>query len=494
MSWLVASPLVIPLAVASVLLVWRPVAPLQRAVSVAGAGLLLIASIALLAAVSQQGVLVVQAGNWPAPFGISLVADHLSAIMVLINAILGLAVAIYAWQDIDEAREALGYHPLYHVLLLGINGAFLTGDLFNLYVWFEVLLIAAFVLLSLGGGRRQMLGSIKYVAINLLSSVFFLIAIGMLYGMTGTLNMADLALRLGDVPTGLVTTVAMLLMVAFGIKAAVFPLFFYLPSSYHTPPVAVSAFFAGMLTKVGVYALIRAFTLLFVEDVGYTHTVLLVIAGFTMVVGVLGAVAQNEFRRLLAFHIISQIGYMIMGLALFTPLALLGAVFYVVHNIIAKSNLFLISGIAYRLLGTFELKQLGGLYRQAPRLAVLFVISAFALAGFPPLSGFWGKLILLRAGFEIGQYLIVAIGLGVGMLTLFSMTKIWAEAFWKPAPQAVSESPGRWPALYLPVVGLAALSIVLGLWIEPIYTLMARAAEELMNPALYIEAVLGVRP
>jgi multicomponent Na+:H+ antiporter subunit D len=287
----------------------------------------------------------------------------------------------------------------------------------------------------------------------------------------------------------------MLFLVAFGIKAAIFPLFFWLPASYHTPPVAVSAIFAGLLTKVGVYALIRVFTLLFVQDVSYTHSLILIVAGLTMVTGVLGAAAQDEFRRILSFHIVSQIGYMLMGLALFTPLALAGSIFYIIHHIIVKTNLFLISGVVYRLSGTYQLKKLGGLYQSSPGIAMLFLIPALSLAGIPPLSGFWAKFTLVRAGLEVEQYAIVATALGVGLLTLFSMTKIWAEAFWKEKPAAGDEDAARTNQtglpLLLPIIILATVTVSIGLITEPVFRLASQAAEQLLNPADYIRAVLG---
>jgi multicomponent Na+:H+ antiporter subunit D len=503
-TWLAILPILIPLLAGALgLASWRrPVA--QRRFSVLGSVMLLPAAIALLAVVSRDGILVLELGNWPAPFGITFVVDLLSAIMVLITAVMGLAVAIYSLGDIEPAHERHGFHPLYQILIVGVNGAFLTGDLFNLYVWFEVMLIASFVLLVLGGTRQQMRGAVKYVSINLVSSMIFLSAVGLLFGLTGTLNFAAAAaqLRLVDSP-GLVGAIAMLFVICFGIKAAVFPLFFWLPASYHTPPVAVSAIFAGLLTKVGVYALIRIFTLLFTQDVGYTHTILLVISGLTMVTGVLGAAAQNEVRRILSFHIVSQIGYMVMGLALFTPLALAGSVFYIVHHIIVKTNLFLVGGIVRRLTGSFELSEIGGLYRTRPMLAMLFLVPAFSLAGFPPLSGFWAKLILIRAGLEIGQYVIVAVALVVGLLTLYSMTKIWTEAFWKPLPpERVGDASrafavaGRRRLILLvaPSVALALMTLAIGLYAEPFFDIAQRSAEQLLDADGYIMAVLGRRP
>lgn len=311
MKLLLFLPLIIPLATAVAgLFAWNR-RELQRLLGVCGTTALLGAGVALLTVVQRQGVVSVQAGNWPAPFGITLVADLFSAVMVVVVGAMGLAVAVYSLASADIDHESLGYHPLMQVLLLGVCGSLLTGDLFNLYVWFEVMLIASFVLLALGGRRQQMEGAIKYVALNLIASAFFLAGIGILYGVAGTLNMADLARQLRAVPHGgTVPVIAALLFAAFGIKSAVFPLFFWLPASYHTPPVAVTTIFSALLTKVGVYVLVRIFTLIFVQEAEAGRTLILAAAGLTMVTGVLGAVAQHEMRRLLSFHIVSQIGYL----------------------------------------------------------------------------------------------------------------------------------------------------------------------------------------
>ncbi|MDQ7819157.1 MAG: Na+/H+ antiporter subunit D [Armatimonadota bacterium] len=484
-------PLVIPLVTAVACLMAWGRRSVQRGLGVAGAAALLGAAIVLLRTVSRAGILVVQVGSWPAPFGITLVADLFSTIMVTVTGVIALAVAVYSLAAVDARREAFGYYPLLHLLLLGVCGAFLTGDLFNLYVWFEVMLIASFVLLALGGERPQLEGAIKYVTLNLMSSALFLAAVGVLYGTAGTLNMADLAVKLRtSAAPGLVTTLGVLFLVAFGVKAAIFPLFFWLPAAYHTPPVAVSALFAGLLTKVGVYVMIRVFTLLFVQDVGYTHRIILVVSGLTMVTGVLGAVAQNELRRVLSFHIISQIGYMILGLGLFTRPALAGSIFYIVHHIVVKTNLFLVSGAVHQLRGTFELKLLGGLYREAPALSILFLIPALSLAGMPPLSGFFAKLALARAGLDRGEYVIVATALGVGLLTLFSMTKIWAEAFWKPGGATGATGSGGEAWIVGPITALALITVILGLAGQPFFALAGRAADQLLDPSAYIRAVL----
>ena len=499
MTLLLVLPIVAPLVAGIVsLLLWRS-RPAQRIMGVVGALALLGTSAVLLQVVVREGVQAVQIGDWPAPVGITLVADLFAAIMLVLGGLMGTAVSLYSLYSIDRGRESFGYYPLLLLLLTGVSGAFLTGDIFNLYVWFEVMLMASFVLLALGGERAQIEGALKYVTLNLMASAVFLAAVGILYGLTGTLNMADLAVKLAaSEPSGIVTTVSILFLAAFGIKAAVFPMFFWLPASYHTPPVAVSAIFAGLLTKVGVYALIRVFTLLFVQDIAFTHGLILLVSGLTMVTGVLGAVAQNEFRRILSFHIVSQIGYMIMGLGLYTPMALAGSIFYIIHHIIVKTNLFLISGITCRLSGSFDLRRLGGLYVSRPGIGLLFLVPALSLAGMPPLSGFFAKLTLVRAGLDEGSYAIVATALAVGMLTLFSMTKIWHEVFWKESPLETAPTPPvvdvGMTGLLVPVVILAVLTIAIGLGAEPVFALATRAAHQLIDSSEYIAAVMGGRP
>jgi multicomponent Na+:H+ antiporter subunit D len=473
----------------------------QQLLNLMGSLLLLISVIMLGYDVYYKGIQAVQMGNWPAPFGITFVADLLSVIMLVLTGIIGFVVAIASIADIDPPRERYGYYPLYQILLMGICGAFLTGDIFNLFVWFEVMLIASFVLIALGSEKPQLEGAIKYVTINLVSSVFFLTAVGMLYGISGTLNMADLALRIPFIEhQGLVTIIAMLFLVSFGIKAAVFPLFFWLPASYHTPPVAVSAIFAGMLTKVGVYAMIRIFTLIFVNNIEYTHSIILVIAGFTMVTGVLGAAVQMDMRRILSFHIVSQIGYMIMGLALFTPLAIAGSIFYIVHHIIVKSNLFLISGVVKKMKGSFDLTRLGGVYKAYPYVSVLFLIPALSLSGIPPFSGFWAKFILIKASFEKTEYIIAIVALIVGILTLYSMTKIWGEVFWKKEikEEEINSDTARYneipfinkSGIIFPILFLAVLTLIISFAAEPLFQFSVKAADQLLNPNEYIDKVL----
>jgi multicomponent Na+:H+ antiporter subunit D len=496
MANLLILPLLAPFFAAALALLWRGSRAVQHAAALLGAAGILGAGIALIGIVARQGPLALEVGSWPAPFGIVFVADLFSAILVMLTGAIGLAVVSFSIQAIDQERERFGYYPLLLILLMGVCGAFLTGDIFNLYVWFEVLLIASFVLLALGSERAQMEGALKYVTINLLASTLFLVAVGLLYAEVGTLNMADLArvLPQADSP-GLITAIAALFLLAFGIKAAMFPLYFWLPAAYHTPPPAVSAIFAGLLTKVGVYALLRIFTLIFVADVGYTHTIVLAAAGVTMIVGILGALAQTELRRILSFLIVSHIGFAVMGLGLYTPAGLAGAVLYIVEDMVVLTALFLASGIIAQATPDDNIQDLGGLYKSAPLFAALFLLPALSLAGVPPLSGFFAKLALLQASLAIGQYGIVAAALITSLLTLLAVSRLWSEIFWKPYPRrrplALPRFSARNAMLWAPLAALAATVVLLGVAIGPAFRLASEAGQQLFDPSAYLLAVLG---
>ena len=490
--WL-ALPLVLPLAAVGLLLCLRRAGEGTRhAVNIVTCAAMTAAAGVLLALVSEHGVLVLRAGNWPAPYGITLAADLLSAVMVLVTGIIGLAVAIYS-AGAGTAKFRGYFTPLYLALLLGVNGSFLTGDLFNLYVWFEVMLMASFVLVALPGGRPQLEAAVKYLTLNFIASAFFLVGLGVLYGMAGTLNMADLAVKIGTLENkDLVGSSAVLFLIAFGVKAGIFPFYFWLPSSYHVTPTPVAAVFAGLLTKVGVYACIRVFTLVYAGHQEMIASILLPLGVLTMVTGVFGAASQFFIPRILSFHIISQIGYMIAGLAFFTKGAMAAVIFYIVHHILVKTNLFLIGGIIGRRQGSQGLAKNGGLYRRAPHLAVLFLIPALSLGGIPPLSGFFAKFALVREGIALGHWLVVTAALAVGILTLYSMVKIWNEAFWKSPPAGDSTPDKKVPAaMTAAVVALAACTVLLGVLPGPFFDFAGRAAAQLMDPAGDIEAVLG---
>lgn len=491
-----ALPILLPLITLIFLLLNFKRREWQPWIGLTGALLQLALAIIIAVQVNNHGIMVLNTGNWQAPFGITLVVDAFSSIMLILAGIIAVSISIYSIDAVDRQRQSYFYFPMVHGLLMGVNGAFITGDIFNLYVWFEVMLMSSFVLITLGGEKKQLNGAIKYVTLNLVSSLFFLAGIGLLYGKMGTLNMADLALKLSmDEQNILLNTSAVLFFVAFSIKAAVFPFFFWLPASYHTPPIAITALFAGLLTKVGVYSMIRFYTLFFVQDKLFWHPLFLWIGGFTMVVGVLTAASQYDIRKILSFHIISQIGYMIMGLGIFTVAGIAGAIFYMAHNIIAKTNTFLVAGLINRVTGSYDLKAIGGLYKSRPWLAILFIIPAFGLAGIPPLSGFFGKLILISAGFNAGNYVISFIALAVGLFTLFSMVKIWNEAFWKPKPESSPAFDGEKEKLpvsmVIPVAFLGLLTLTMGFAVKPILDFAMVAAAQLMDPSAYIAAVLG---
>jgi multicomponent Na+:H+ antiporter subunit D len=492
---LIILPILIPLIFIIIFLVMPGKSKWNGIFGIGGSLLLFVISIIIFITVAKEDILILQSGGWSSPFGISIVVDIFSSIMLLMSGLIGFTVAVYSYYQLDRARLENRFFLFYMAVLMGVNGAFITGDIFNLYVWFEVMIIASFILITLGGERAQLKGAIKYVTMNLVSSLFFLAGIGLLYGKTGTLNIADLAqiLRSADEAV-LINTSAMLFFIAFGIKSAIFPLFFWLPASYHTPPVSITAFFAGLLTKVGVYSMIRFFTMFFIEDIPFWQVLLLTIAGFTMVVGVLTAASQYEMRKILSFHIISQVGYMVLGLGLFTVAGVAGAIFYIVHNIVSKTATFLSAGMVHRLTGSYELKSIGGLYKKYPFLSLLFLIPAMSLAGIPPLSGFVGKLYLIIAGFEAEKWLITAIAIVVSLLTLFSMVKIWNEVFWKPSPgsdENIVKKESVSAGMVIPLVILAVLTILLGVFGGYFIEISTRAAEQMLYPDGYINEVLN---
>ncbi len=493
LTWLVPLPVVLPLFGAGLALALYRNARIQRVISVVVLSLVLVVSAVLLVQ-ADAGPLVVDVGNWAAPVGIDLVVDRLSALMLTVSSAVTLCVLLYSLAqgeaDGDEAAPVSIYHPTYLVLTAGVANAFLSGDLFNIYVGFEILLAASFVLLTMGGtGERIRAGSI-YVVVALLSSVLFLVALALTYAATGTVNLAQLAERLPEIDPGIRLLLQVLLLLAFGIKAAIFPLSAWLPDSYPTAPAPVTAVFAGLLTKVGVYAIIRVQTLLFPE--GRLDDVLMWAALATMLVGILGAVAQDDIKRLLSFTLVSHIGFMIFGIALGSQAGSTAAIYYVAHHITVQTALFLVVGLIERRGGTTSLDMLGGLAKLAPVLAVLFFVPAMNLAGIPPLSGFLGKVGLMQAGVADGSVLAITLVIGgalTSLLTLYALVKAWNKAFWQTPPAPL-------PDRRLPVgmIGPAAALVVLGLGLTvaagPLYEYTQRTATDLAERTPYIEAVL----
>lgn len=493
LTWVVPLPVVLPLFAAGLALaLWRH-GRAQGVISVVALSLVLVSSITLIFAV-DDGPLVLDVGGWAAPVGIDLVADRLSALMLTVSSAVTLCVLLYSLaqgvEDGDAETPIAIFHPTYLILTAGVSNAFLSGDLFNLYVGFEILLAASYVLITLGGtGERIRAGTI-YVVVSLLSSVIFLIAIALVYAATGTVNLAQLAQRLPEVDPGIQLVLQLLLLLAFGIKAAIFPLSAWLPDSYPTAPAPVTAVFAGLLTKVGVYAIIRTQTLLFPG--GRADDLLMWAALATMIVGVLGAVAQNDIKRLVSFTLVSHMGYMIFGIALSSDRGLSAAIFYVAHHITVQTALFLVVGLVERRGGSTSLDRLGGLARIAPVLAVLFFVPAMNLAGIPPLSGFLGKTGLLQAGVEHGTGLAYALVVGsvvTSLLTLYAIVKAWNKAFWQTAPAELPST--RIPrGMVGPTAALVTLGVGLTFVAGPLYSYTERAAETLRDPSQYILSVL----
>ena len=499
MNVLLPLPIVLPILAAALCVLGGRSRLIQRVIGLSTLGALIPIAVVILVRVDADGVAVVQAGDWPAPIGITLVADRLSAIMLVTATVVLFAVLVYAIGQPGAERNHVGFQSMYMILAAGVSAAFLTGDLFNLFVAIEMMLTASYVLMTLGGRLEQVRSGMTYVVISLVASVLFLVGLAFTYAATGTVNMADLAEHVPDLPSGVRAALAGLLLVVFGIKAALFPLYFWLPDSYPTAPSAVTAIFAGLLTKVGVYAIIRTQTLLFPPD-SRPATLILIIAGATMVVGALGAIAQEDIRRVFSFYIISQIGYIIMGLGLFTVAGLAAAVYAIVHHIVVKTSLFLVGGLIVHADGSSRLRRLGDMVRTAPVIAVLYLLPALSLAGIPPFSGFPAKLGLFDATARSSQWAILAVGVTVSLLTLFSLFKVWIAVFWRPpgddetsrvdAPDVVIR---RRPApllMLVPTAGLAALTLAIGVGAGPLYDFSDRAAIDLLDPTHYLEAVL----
>lgn len=483
-------------AIALALLTGRPRA--QKVLAVGSALGLTAFVFWLLWYVDRHGIQTMVVGGWSAPWGIAFVADRLACIMLCLSMTVGAVVAVYTVWTVEPRQQAYFFHPLFQVLLLGVNWSFVTGDLFNLFVGYEVMLIGSYGVMMVGGTKVQARETLRYLALNSVGSTFFVVGCGLVYTTVGTLNFADLAersARLGGEQAALVTAVSMLLLVVFALKAATFPLFSWLPDSYPVVPVGVSGYVAGLLTKVGVYSLLRVFVLV-LRQPGHDLAlqVLLVLSGFTMLLGVLGAMCQWDVRRILSWHIISQVGYMVMGIgfaanASVATAAIAGTIFYVMHHIVVKASLFLIGGIAERVSGTPELERMGGVIDLAPGLAGLFLVAAMSLAGMPPFSGFLSKLVLLRAGLGGGHYVVVAVSLVTSFLTLYSMGKIWVYVFWGRTEREAPAAPYR--ALMAPTAVLVATTVVIGFAAQPFLRLATDAAGDLIDPRAYVTAVLG---
>lgn len=489
----------------------------QQIITVLALTSVVILSFILMFYIDKNGVLTMSVGGWGAPFGIALVADRLSAMLVGVSGLVLLGVYAFSvgqgMADDEEETPVSIFAPTYLVLGAGVTNAFLAGDLFNLYVGFEILLVASYVLITLGGTKLRIQAGTTYVVVSLVSSIFFLIAIALVYGATGTVNMAHLSTRIPDLPIDVQLMLNLVLLFAFGIKAAVFPLAFWLPDSYPTAPAPVTAVFAGLLTKVGVYSIIRTETLMFVAiDL---NLLLYVIAGLTLVVGILGAITQVDIKRMLSFTLISHIGYLILGIAIGTSVGYGATTYYIVHHIIVQTTLFLTVGLIERVGGTTSLTKLSGMLKTAPLIAILSFIPLINLGGIPPFSGFLGKLGLFVAAAELHRpaaYVLIGIGALVSLLTLYALSRAWSLAFWRPQTQL--DQPGaQEPALShladpneeytvqdrrdvprlmtVATTGMVSVTLLLTVFAGPLFGYSFRAGADLADPSIMQDAVLG---
>ncbi|OKL53560.1 Na+/H+ antiporter subunit D [Bowdeniella nasicola] len=490
---MVPLPVLVPLFSAGAALALGRHPRIARAIALAALSISLAVALILIIVVDSHA-LALDIGSWAAPVGITLVVDRFSALMLTVSVAVTLAVLVYSTAqgvaDEDEGAPVAVFYPTFLVLSAGVSNAFLTGDLFNLYVGFEILLAASFVLITLGGSRDRIRSGTIYVVVSLVSSVLFLLSIALIYAAVGTVSFAHLAERLADLDPSLRTILHLMLLAAFGIKAAVFPLSAWLPDSYPTAPAPVTAVFAGLLTKVGVYAMIRTETLLFPG--GDLDTLLAWVALATMIVGILGAVAQNDLKRMLSFTLVSHIGFMVWGISTNSQAGLSAAVFYVVHHITVQTSLFLVAGLVERYGGTTSLIRLGSLASAIPFVAALYLIPALNLAGIPPLTGFIGKVGLLEAAAASGtalDYALIAGALITSILTLYAVVKAWNMAFWQKADEPMPET--RLPASMVgAATSLVVLAIGLTLGGGRVVGYTDAAAENLRNPRYYVQAVL----
>ena len=492
-DWLIAAPVVWCILIGAVLVMLRKRTALQPLIAIPALAVLAVMTLGLLAHVIQGGTVTMTMGRWLPPFGISFTVDRLGAFFAVTSSLVALAAGVYGRSDVDDSSRRYGFYPFLMLIMAGILGAFMTGDIFNLYVWFEVLLISSFGLLVLGSERAQLDGGVKYAFLNLIATTLFLVATGYLYGLFGTLNMADIAIKASELRgTAPLMTLVTLYLLAFAMKAAAFPVNFWLPASYHTPRLVVSALFAGLLTKVGIYALLRILGMLFPFEREELSFLIAIVAALTMILGVLGALAQNDIRRALGFLVISGIGVMMAGLALGSPAGLAGTIFYAAHSMVVMTALYFAVGLAARLGGRFELSRAGGLYTKNALVAAMTLMLFFSVAGLPPFSGLWPKIMLVKASLDVGAWWLAGSILVTGLLTTITVGRIWILAYWRPA---AGVDPDAAPLNPLPIgatvalAGLVAVTVAAGVWPEPVVALAQEAARGLLDPSTYVLSV-----
>ena len=505
---LVPLPVILPILGAALTLVFPRQVRIQRNITIVTLIAIVAVGVSLMLLSDAHGPLAMEVGGWEAPVGIVLVADRLAAILVTVSAIVLLAVLIFSvgqgLEDGDEETPVSIYFPSYLVLAAGVSDAFIAGDLFNLYVAFEILLVASYVLLTMGGTSSRIRAGVTYIVVSLVSSILFLAAIGLIYGATGTVNFAQLSARIAQLPQETQLLLNLTLLIALGIKAAIFPLSLWLPDSYPTAPAPVTAVFAGLLTKVGIYAIARSQTLLF-SGLDITN-ILMCGAGLTLVIGILGAVSQRDIKRTLSFILISHIGYLLFGVALGSAAGYGATVYYIVHHIIVQTTMFLAVGLVERHAGSTSLANIGGLLKSAPVIAVLYFIPMLNLGGIPPFSGFLGKLGLFVAAAEVNTpaaWVLIGTGTLVSLVTLYALSRTWTLTFWRAKPDAddresplmerlaqspeteTLRQPKRNPKLMTgSTLGMVVVTVLLTVFAAPLVNYAERAGGVLSDPSL----------
>lgn len=491
MNNIIVLPLIIPIMIGVLLVFFNRQIKLQRVITLLTLISISGISIYILNTIQKEGILRLDFGGWEPPFGILFVADSFSVLLVLTASIVTTLCMMYAFSSIGEKHEKMYFYPFVLFLLAGVNGSFLTGDMFNLFVCFEVTLLASYVLITLGGTKRQLRESIKYVVINVVASWFFLLALAYLYGSLGTLNMAHLSERVAEAGQDpLLTTIGILFLVVFSVKAGLL-LFFWLPGSYSAPPMAIAALFGALLTKVGIYALFRTFTIIFYHDPFITHTLLGIMAGITLIVGCMGAIAYKDMRLIASYNVVIAVGFMLVGLAIGTTVAIEGSIYYIVHDMIAKAMLFLLVGTMISLTGKTRIDEISGLIKNYPLLGWMFFIVTCSLAGIPPLSGFVGKILVGQGAIESGAYILLALAFLSSIVVLYSLLRIFLNSiFGETIISLEDETPLKFGMIF-PIFLLGIGTLALGLGAEVVSGYVSDAANTLTNPSIYIDAILG---
>lgn len=483
-------PIILPFFFAMILLFFKEKIVVQRILTLVGLGVSLIASFILMAKVKVDGIQSLTLGSWPAPFGITMVSDMLSILLVTTSIIITFFVVWYSFASIGQERERHYYYPAVLFMLTGVNGAFTTGDIFNMFVFFEVLLMASYVLIVLGGEKKQLRESIKYILVNVISSALFVITIALLYSVVGTVSMADIAVKVAEIgQPGILTVIAILFLLVFGIKGALFPLYFWLPGSYAAPPLPVLALFGALLTKVGIYAITRVYTLFFIHNMAVTHELLLILSMITIVAGCIGALAYFDLKHIMIYNIVIAVGVILFGVAQMNENGMTGAMFYLMHDMIIKGALFLLIGIIITITGTSNLRKMGGLMTTHAPLGWIYLVAAFGLAGIPPLSGFAGKLLIVKGAFEAGNAWGSILLLASSLVVLLSVIRIFIYAFWGEPKLEAARVKTPYRTLMAPAVLLVILSVAYGVGTEWLVPYMTDASNVLLNPSMYIDAV-----